>query len=101
MRPPLYRLQKRRPSGRNIAWARLVHVPVGPWGEQSIEWRVFRRDLRGVTHMERVQLSAGLTREVAARHIRAARAQLRWRVDRLDFELLGLQDNAPQPEAIA
>lgn len=88
----------RRPlRGRNrFGWLRLVDDPC-----TTVTYRLFLRDEAKVSHMEHRTFPAGTPRLDIAKHLRGMRAQLRWRVDQLDFARIGLQDAAPQPEAMA
>lgn len=72
--------------------------------EQPLQYRLFIRDSAGRSHVEMATMwPADLARGEAyiARRVRAMKAQLRWRVDQLEFARLGLQDTAPQPELAA
>lgn len=97
-------LERRGCRGRTIAWAR---VPVMAGGQViGIDYRLFVRvSATGASLMESRAFSLaelhGLgdqARRCIARELRARRAQLKWRRDQLDFQLLGLEDPTPAPE---
>lgn len=100
-------LERRGCRGRAIAWAR---VPVMRDGQQvGVEYRLFARvsatgaslmEARTFTLVELASARPG-ARTVIAMMLRGMRAQLRWRRDRLDFELLGLEDTTPAPAVSA
>lgn len=93
--------------GRSIAWAR---VPVMRDGQLvGIEYRLFARvsatgaslmEARTFTLVELASARPG-ARTVIAMMLRGMRAQLRWRRDQLDFQLLGLVDTTPAPAVTA
>lgn len=99
-------LERRGCRGRAIAWAR---VPVMLGGQLvGVEYRLFVRvSATGASLMEAHTFSlaelAGQRdpRAHIARHLRGMRAQLRWRRDQLDFQLLGLVDETPAPAVLA
>ena len=100
-------LQRRGCRGRAIAWAR---VPVMRGGDLvAVEYRLFARvSATGASLMEAkafplVMLASARpdARTVIARMVRGMRAQLRWRRDQLDFQLLGLEDATPAPAVSA
>lgn len=91
----------RRPLRKQhgFSWCRIPSEQLRP-----LQYRLFIRDSAGVSHGElrafsREELARG-PRYVAG-IVRAMRAQLRWRVEKLEFERLGLVDTTPQPEAFA
>lgn len=69
----------------------------------AVEWRLFLRDEANVSHAEiRTFTRADFEhrgRDYVARVLRGMRAQLRWRVDQLDFARIGLEDTTPPPAA--
>lgn len=83
-------------KGRGIAWSRTVTPKI-------ITVRAFKRDSTGRSHMHSLQLPvrqlAGHRhpRALLALQLLACRAQVRWAVDQVDFQLLGLQDTTPPP----
>lgn len=83
-------------KGRGIAWSRTVAPGI-------ITVRAFKRDLTGRSHMQALDLNAAELarspnpRTALAKHLLACRAQVRWAVDQVDFQLLGLQDTTPPP----
>lgn len=97
-------LERRGCRGRTIAWAR---VPVMAGGQViGIDYRLFVRvsatgaslmEARTFTLVELATARPG-ARTVIASMLRGMRAQLRWRRDQLDFQLLGLEDPTPAPE---
>ena len=96
-------LQRRPCRGRAIAWAR---VPVRNDGHLvAVEYRLFVRvSATGASLMQSraftmVELASARpdARTVIAGMLRGMRAQLRWRRDQLDFQLLGLEDTTPAP----
>lgn len=95
-------LERRGCRGRSIAWAR---VPMQSGGTMiGVDYRLFVRvSATGASLMESRTFSlaelAGARdpRGHIARHLRGMRAQLRWRRDQLDFQLLGLVDTTPAP----
>lgn len=100
-------LERRGCRGRTIAWAR---VPVMAGGQViGIDYRLFVRvSATGASLMESRAFSLaelhGLgdqARQCIARELRARRAQLKWRRDQLDFQLLGLVDDTPAPAVAA
>jgi hypothetical protein len=100
-------LQRRACRGRTIAWAR---VPVMVGGQLvGVEYRLFARvSATGVSLMESrtfplEQLASARpnARTVIAHVVQGMRAQLRWRRDQLDFQLLGLEDTTPAPAVAA
>lgn len=99
-------LERRGCRGRTIAWAR---VPVQDAGHLvGIDYRLFVRvSATGASLMESRTFSlaelAGVQdpRGHIARTLRGMRAQLRWRRDQLDFQLLGLVDDTPAPAVAA
>lgn len=99
-------LERRGCRGRAIAWARVPaqddRTLVG------IDYRLFVRvSATGASLMESRTFSlaelAGVQdpRGHIARTLRGMRAQLRWRRDQLDFQLLGLVDDTPAPAVAA
>ena len=100
-------LERRGCRGRATAWAR---VPVMRGGQLvAVEYRLFARvSATGASLMEAkafplVMLASARpdARTVIARMVRGMRAQLRWRRDQLDFQLLGLEDATPAPAVSA
>lgn len=100
-------LERRGCRGRAIAWAR---VPLVRSGELvGVEYRLFARvSATGASLMEArafplEQLASARpdARTVIASMVRGMRAQLRWRRDQLDFQLLGLEDATPAPAVSA
>lgn len=97
-------LERRGCRGRALAWAR---VPVMVGGQLvGVEYRLFVRvsatgaslmEARTFTLVELATARPG-ARTVIASMLRGMRAQLRWRRDQLDFQLLGLEDPTPAPE---
>lgn len=90
-----------------MAWAR---VPVMRGGQLvGMEYRLFARvSATGASLMESrafplEQLASARpnARTVIASMVRGMRAQLRWRRDQLDFQLLGLEDATPAPAVSA
>lgn len=82
-------------KGRNVAWSRTVDA-------RGITLRVFKRDSTGRTYMatrtmHRHELLGQHGRSNLARTMLALRVQVRWAVDRIEFALLGLQDDTPPP----
>ena len=77
----------RHPKGNGrLAWCRAIHQ-----GGGIAEWRLYRRssvDRR--VHLERVVARGGMTRAQCATRLRAARLELRDRVDAYDLSLMGL-----------
>ena len=100
-------LERRGCRGRTIAWAR---VPVMAGGQViGIDYRLFVRvsatgaslmEARTFTLVELATARPG-ARTVIASMLRGMRAQLRWRRDQLDFQLLGLEDATPAPAVSA
>lgn len=88
----------RRPlRGRDrFGWLRMVDEPC-----TTVTYRLFLRDEVLTAHMEAWSFPADTSRLDIAKRLRGMRAQLRWRVDKLDFERIGLEDTTPQPEAMA
>lgn len=99
-------LERRGCRGRTIAYAR---VPVQDAGHLvGIDYRLFVRvSATGASLMEArtfsmCELASAVDpRTHIARHLRGMRAQLRWRRDQLDFQLLGLVDDTPAPAVAA
>ena len=85
-------------KGRGVAWSRTVTPDV-------ITVRAFKRDSTGRSHMHARELPVRELarhrhpRTVLALQLLACRAQVRWAVDQVDFQLLGLVDNTPRPRA--
>ena len=100
-------LERRGCRGRSIAWAR---VPVQSGGTMiGVDYRLFVRvsatgaslmEARTFTLVELATARPG-ARTVIASMLRGMRAQLRWRRDQLDFQLLGLVDDTPAPAVTA
>lgn len=98
----------RRCRGRVIGWSRVART-VGRDGPAEVTYHLFKRDSEGRVYSQSVAAMAG--RNAVAEHaaecrrqlaiqLRAARAQLRWSVDQVEFARLGLQDNTPSPLAL-
>lgn len=86
----------RRPlRGRNrFGWLRLVDETC-----TTVTYRLFLRDEVKTSHMEAWNFPASTPRLEIAKRLRGMRAQLRWRVDQLDFARIGLEDTTPPPAA--
>ena len=95
----------RKCRGRKIAWSRVART-VGQDGPAEVTYHLFKRDSEGRVFSQSVAAMAG--RSAVAEHaaecrrqlaiqLRAARAQLRWSVDQVEFARLGLQDDTPAP----
>ena len=98
-------MKSRRCRGRRIAWSRTVRA-AGSDGPAEVTYQVFQRDSEGKVYVQRVVMMAGSSaisdhaaecRRLVAQQIRAARAQLRWSVDQVEFQRLGLVDTTPCP----
>lgn len=90
--------------GRTIAWSRTV-TGVDGGAPPLITLRAFKRDSTGRSFMADVSLtpwkiygSGKPPRTVIAEHLLACRAQVRWAVDQVEFQRLGLHDPTPCPE---
>lgn len=82
-------------KGRGVAWSRTVDA-------DGLTLRVFKRDSTGRTYMQArtmhvSQLIGPEARRNVARTMLALRAQVRWAVDQVEFQRLGLQDTTPPP----
>ena len=90
-------LTRRALRGRaRFGWLRLVDDPC-----TTVTYRLFLRDEVGTAHMEAWSFPATTPRLAIAKRLRGMRAQLRWRVDKLDFERIGLEDTTPRPQVPA
>lgn len=90
-------LTRRALRGRNrFGWLRMVDEHC-----TTVTYRLFLRDEAKTAHMEQCSFPASTSRLDIAKRLRGMRAQLRWRVDRLDFERIGLVDTTPQPEVVS
>lgn len=77
-------LTKRVPRGRGFAWGRFPSVDhlgncVG------VQYRLFRRDHRGITHMEPITFYRACDRATIAQQVRQACHRLRNKVDEIDL----------------
>lgn len=83
-------------KGRGVAWSRTVTPAV-------ITVRAFKRDSTGRSHMHARDIPVATLsshmypRTVLAMQLLACRAQVRWAVDQVEFQMLGLQDTTPPP----
>jgi hypothetical protein len=76
----------RQPRNRNgFCWVRVIR-------DGAITYRLFRRDLRGVTHYE-FHTFRTEPRQVVACTLMEARHRLRNLVDDIDLKLLGVSDD--------
>jgi len=80
-------------KSRLFGWSRRVD-PDG-----CVHWHLFRRCSNGKVYGQSFAAAPIDQRSKAARGIRAARAQLRWSVDQVEFARLGLHDDTPPPIA--
>lgn len=80
-------LTRRMPTKRDgFSWARI------PQDSGGVLYRLYRRDMRGVLHVELLPFSSDweCCRCVVARRLREARHRLRDTVDDIDLEIMGL-----------
>lgn len=92
-------LARRAPRGHlGFSWGRFPFADdrIGP-GTTSVEYRLFLRDSTGRAYMESRMFRLSDSRRFVAVVLRGMRAQLRWAVDQVEFERLGLEDPTPRP----
>lgn len=84
---------------RGFSWGRQYDSDTG-----MVTYRLFRRGLDGRIYCESKSFHASMRlagdgpRPQIARVLRSMRAQLRWAVDQVDFQVLGLRDATPEPQ---
>lgn len=82
-------LVKRTPRGRHFAWARFPSTDA--LGNcVGVQYRLFRRDHKGVSHMHPETFYRECDRATIARVVRKARHALRDRVDEIDLAAMGI-----------
>jgi hypothetical protein len=104
-------LERRAPRKNDgFSWGRLPldrlgytdpGKPQGVHQALGVQYRLFLRDSAGKCHANIRSFSRLDDRRHVAMMLRGMRAQLRWVVDQLEFERIGLKDPTPCPDVTA
>ena len=89
-------LQPRRPDGRRFCWARIPDRD-----GLGVTYRLFLRDITGKVFHQSHHFPLRSPRKYIAWVLRGLRVQIRWVVDQVDFQHLGMNDPTPQPQTSA